>query len=162
MDLVQELKDLLKKKKYTIAGVAKSINVSNATLHLWLKGTYNGNVEKIDEAIKNFIEIDKLREGRIKIGFVKTTIVDDVFDTAKTCHVENEIGVCYGNAGLGKTFAVKQYSKEHSNVILIEADLGYTPKVLFSEIHKNSDLTESALSMECLTTLLINLKLQAD
>ncbi len=136
MDLVQELKDLLKKKKYTIAGVAKSINVSNATLHLWLKGTYNGNVEKIDEAIKNFIEIDKLREGRIKIGFVKTTIVDDVFDTAKTCHVENEIGVCYGNAGLGKTFAVKQYSKEHSNVILIEADLGYTPKVLFSEIHK--------------------------
>src|SRR5574344_913733 len=81
MDLVQELKDLLKKKKYTIAGVAKSINISNATLHLWLKGTYNGNVDKIAEAIKNFIEIDKLREGRIKIGFVKTTIVDDVFNS---------------------------------------------------------------------------------
>ena len=45
---------------------------------MWLKGTYNGNVDKIDEAIKNFIEIDKLREDRIKIGFVKTTIVDDV------------------------------------------------------------------------------------
>ena len=28
------------------------------------------------------------------------------------------------------------YNIEHSDVILIEADLGYTPKVLFSEIHK--------------------------
>lgn len=27
------------------------------------------------------------------------------------------------------------YNWEYSDVILIEADLGYTPKVLFSEIH---------------------------
>lgn len=37
---------------------------------------------------------------------------------------------------MGKTYAVKMYNLEHSDVILIEADLGYTPKVLFSEIHK--------------------------
>ena len=39
-------------------------------------------------------------------------------------------------AGLGKTYAVKMYALEHRDVILIETDFGYTPKVLFTEIHK--------------------------
>jgi len=136
MSLTEELKDLLNTKKHTITSVAKAINVSNATLHLWLNNNYKGNVKKIDDAVKNFLEIAKLREGRIQVEFVKTSIVDDVFDIARTCHIENEIGVCYGDAGLGKTFAVKKYAIENTDVILVEADLGYTPKVLFSEMHK--------------------------
>ncbi|MFI3301166.1 MAG: AAA family ATPase [Candidatus Gastranaerophilales bacterium] len=136
MDLKENLKNLLKQKKYAVSYVAKAINVSNATLHLWLKGDYKGNVKKIDDAVSNFIEIEKLREGRVKVNFVKTSIVDDVYDIVKTCHIENEIGVCCGEAGLGKTFAVKRYAIENTDVILVETDLGYTPKVLFSEIHK--------------------------
>lgn len=136
MTLVEELKELLKKKKYAVSYVAKAINVSNATLHLWMNNNYKGNVKKINDAVANFIEIEKLREGRIRVDFVRTSIVDDVFDIAKTCHVENEIGVCCGDAGIGKTYAVKRYSIDNTDVILIEADLGYTPKVLFSEIHK--------------------------
>ena len=136
MSTVEDLKKLLKIKKYTVAYVAKAINVSNATLHLWMNNNYKGNVKKINDAVANFLEIEKLREGRIKVDFVKTTIVDDIFDIAKTCHVENEIGVCCGDAGIGKTYAVKKYAIDNTDVILVEADLGYTPKVLFSEIHK--------------------------
>lgn len=136
MTLIEELKELLKKKKYAVSYAAKAINVSNATLHLWMNNNYKGNVKKIDDAVANFIEIEKLREGRIRVDFVRTSIVDDVFDVAKTCHVENEIGVCCGDAGIGKTYAVKRYAIDNTDVILIEADLGYTPKVLFSEIHK--------------------------
>lgn len=136
MTLIEELKELLKKKKYAVSYAAKAINVSNATLHLWMNNNYKGNVKKIDDAVANFIEIEKLREGRIRVDFVRTSIVDDVFDIAKTCHVENEIGVCCGDAGIGKTYAVKRYAIDNTDVILIEADLGYTPKVLFSEIHK--------------------------
>ena len=136
MALVDDLKNLIKVKKYSLTYVAKAINVSVATLHLWLNGNYKGNVKKIDESVSNFLNIEKLRENRIKIEFVKTSIVDKIFDIAKSCHVENEIGVCCGQAGIGKTLAVKRYSAENNDVILIEADLGYTPKVLFSEIHK--------------------------
>lgn len=136
MSTVEDLKNLLKIKKYTVAYVAKAINVSNATLHLWMNNNYKGNVKKVNDAVANFLEIEKLREGRIKVDFVKTTIVDDIFDIAKTCHVENEIGVCCGDAGIGKTYAVKKYAIDNTDVILVEADLGYTPKVLFSEIHK--------------------------
>lgn len=136
MDLQSRLKDFIKTKKRTISSVAKAMDISTATLHLWMNNKYEGNVKKINDAVARFLEIEELREGRVTIDFVKTTVVDDVFDIAKTCHVENEIGVCYGDAGIGKTFAVKKYSIDNSDVVLIEADLGYKPKVLFSEIHK--------------------------
>src|SRR5574344_2873271 len=126
MSLITELERLMKDKKYTATYVAKAINVSNATLHLWLNKNYKGNVNKINCAVANFIEIERLRENRITIDFIKTSVAEDIFDVAKICHVENEIGVCYGNAGLGKTFAVKRYAIDNPEVIIIEADLGYT------------------------------------
>lgn len=136
MNLQDRLKTLLKNKKRSISAVAKAVNFSTATIHLWLNHKYEGNIQKIEEAITHYLEIEELREGKVTLEFVRTSVVDDVYDIAKTCHVENEIGVCYGEAGLGKTFAVKRYAIENSGVVLIEADLGYTPKVLFSELHK--------------------------
>ena len=136
MQLVNELKDLLKEKQYSIANAAKAMDISSTTLHLWMNKKYKGNIQKVEDSVKHFLEIEKLREGKVKLGFVNTTIVEDIFDIAKTCHVENEIGVCCGDAGIGKTFAVKKYAIDNSDVILVEADLGYTPKVLFSEIPK--------------------------
>lgn len=136
MDLQKELKLWQKTKKYSLAHIARALNISSATLHLWMNGNYTGNVKKIDEAVVRFLQMENLRSRQIKLDFIQTSIVDDVFEAAKTCHVENEIGVCCGNAGLGKTFAVKKYAIDNPDVILIEADLGYTPRVLFSEIHK--------------------------
>ena len=158
MALVEDLKTLLKKKNYSVTSVAKAVNLSNATLHLWMNNNYKGNVKKIEDAISKFLEIDRLRENKIHIDFINTSIVEDIFEIAKTCHVENEIGVCCGNAGIGKTFAVKKYAIEHSETILIEADLGYTPKVLFSEIHKNLGFDGSGTIHAMLEDIIAKLK----
>lgn len=136
MKIQDELKQLIKEKGYTLSYVSRAINVSNATLHLWLGESYTGNVNKISESVRNFLEIEKLREKKISIEFVNTSVVEDVYDIARICHVDGEIGVCCGEPGVGKTYAVKKYAIENADVILIEADLGYTTKVLFSEIHK--------------------------
>ena len=136
MNLQDRLQELVKKKNSSISAAAKAMGLSPATINLWVHGKYDGKVQKVDEIVANYLEIEELRDGKITLEFVRTSVVDDVFDIAKTCHVENEIGVCYGEAGLGKTFAVKRYAIENPGVVLIEADLGYTPKVLFSELHK--------------------------
>lgn len=57
-------------------------------------------------------------------------------EIARKCHVKCKIGVIYGRAGLGKTTAIKEYVSNNSDTIFIEADLGYTVKVLFRKIHK--------------------------
>ena len=136
MSLAVKLRQKMKEKDYSLTHVSKAINVSIPRLGLWLNNKYTGNVTKVNEAVKSFLEREELRERRIKFGFINTSVAVDVFDIAKTCSIENIIGVCCGPAGLGKTVAVRQYAKEHTEVILIEADFGYTPKVLFSEIHK--------------------------
>ena len=58
MALVEDLKILLKKKNYSVTSVAKAINLSNATLHLWMNNNYKGNVKKIEDAIAKFLEIE--------------------------------------------------------------------------------------------------------
>ena len=134
--LQERFKKMLEQKQCTISSAARSTDLSAATIHLWLNEKYKGNVEKISKAVEQFIEREELRANNIDIPFVETSVAQDVYEIANTCHIESEIGVCCGYAGLGKTYAVKMYALEHTDVILIEADFGYTPKVLFSEIHK--------------------------
>ena len=52
MALVEDLKILLKKKNYSVTSVAKAVNLSNATLHLWMNNNYKGNVKKIEDAVE--------------------------------------------------------------------------------------------------------------
>ena len=83
MQLVKELKNLLKEKHYSIANAAKAMDISSTTLHLWMNDKYKGNTQKVEDSVKHFLEIEKLREGKVRLGFVNTTIVEDVFDIAK-------------------------------------------------------------------------------
>jgi hypothetical protein len=46
---------------------------------------------------------------------------------------------------LGKTAAVKEYAFQNPDVILVEADLGYTAKVLFSELHRRLGMDGSGM-----------------
>ncbi len=131
-----ELKQLMQDKNLSYSVVARSLGISPSSLNQWMNDCYKGNSEKIELAVKSFIEKSIQRDYKTKSSFVMTSIAEDVFDVAKLCHLDSEIGVCYGPAGLGKTFAVKEYVKRNSDVILIEADLGYTTKILFSELHQ--------------------------
>ena len=51
MDLKTQLKNLIKEKNYSISYVARAINVSTATLHLWINDNYKGKVEKVTKAM---------------------------------------------------------------------------------------------------------------
>ena len=62
-------------------------------------------------------------------------------EIGRTCHTKGKIGVCAGRAGLGKTVAVKEYTKNFLDAILIESDSGYTAKSLLLEIHKRLGLS---------------------
>jgi len=134
--LNEQLKQLMKRKKLSFATVSKSLGIARSRLNMWINANYPGDTVKIENAVRAFIEREKLREAKHTIDFLQTSIARVVFEVAETCHIEGEIGVCYGLAGLGKTSAVKEYARLNPDVILIEADLGYTARVLFSEIHK--------------------------
>lgn len=136
MDLKRELKGVMEERGLSLSGLSRALGISTAALSQWFNDSYVGNIAKIDEAVKGFLERIKERKQPKRVEFTITSVVKKVFEVARICHLDGEIGVLYGSAGIGKTEAVKEYAKRNTDVILIEADLGYTAKVLFLELHK--------------------------
>ena len=137
MNVKQALLELMQRKpELTGSAIARAIGYSPAVISQYLKDGYPGDVVKLTTLIGDFIRrIDeKERSARIVMPFVPTATARKITETVRLAHIEGEITVVYGEAGLGKTIALKQYSKDHSDAVLIEVDPGYTAKVLLEDL----------------------------
>lgn len=140
MDLKIQLQDLMNNKNYSMAFVANATGIAKSTLSMWINGNYKGDNSKIADKINNFVQLEMERTGSDELVVCDISILKYIFEIAKICHTKGNIGVCAGEAGLGKTVAVKEYVKRNLNAILIESDSGYTAKSLLLEIHKRLGL----------------------
>jgi len=138
MPLVAELQQVMQENKCTQAAVSRAICYSPASLNQWILGKYRGDVLALEHAVRGFLERnkEKAKKTRIRLKFAMTSAAAKVFDAARMSHLDGEIGVVCGAAGAGKTTAVKEYVARNSDVVFIEADLGYTARDLFRELHK--------------------------
>ena len=141
MDIRAELRELMDSHNYSTAFVANATGLAKSTISMWLNGNYNGKNDKITDAMNNFIQREKERSVDNDLPFVDISIVKYVSEIGRLCHTQGKIGVCVGRAGLGKTVAVKKYTKDFQDSILIESDSGYTAKSLLKEIHRRLGLS---------------------
>jgi len=150
-DYRQELKNWMDDTNTSMSAVARGLGISPTAVSQYINNKYQGDVAKIDDAVRSFLDRqrEKASAPRRKLEFIQTSVSKKVFEVAKICHLDGELGVAYGGAGLGKTEAVKEYARQNSDVILIEADLGYTARVLFRELHKRVGL-DGVGSIDCL------------
>ena len=136
-DIIQEFKEHIEKKNLTVASVARLLDISTTTLHLWLKGKYEGNSERIEKLVKQFLQIQKERDNAPKsINFKMTRAAKIVFDTIRLAHVMNEMTVIVSRAGYGKTMAIKQYVARNRDAVLIEARPSQQTYALVYELGK--------------------------
>ena len=141
MDIRAELRDLMEKNSYSTAYISTATGLAKSTISMWLNGTYNGKNDKVTDAINNFIQRERERAVENDLPFVNISILKYISEIARLCHTQGKIGVCVGRAGLGKTVAVKKYTQEFLDSILIESDSGYTAKSLLKEIHRRLGLS---------------------
>lgn len=104
----------------TLASVSNAINVSRATLSTWKAGTYNGDNERITEAVRGFLETARGRADRPAIGteYRETTIGRTVLDVCRFAHHNQDIGLVYGAAGVGKTMGLREYKRQHQGEVI--------------------------------------------
>ncbi len=123
--------------KVSMNKISKQIGYSAAALSQYLSGKYEA-VDKLEISVAAFLirqkEIDLMPKETIPFCF--TLNAKQVFNVARMCHNEAEIGVIIGEAGLGKTRAIKEYALKNPDVILIEANVSYSNKVFLRELHK--------------------------
>ncbi|WP_020403779.1 AAA family ATPase [Gracilimonas tropica] len=123
----------------SINAVSRSLGVSGALLSQFMNDKYPGDNETVAKKIESFLQRQVEREdySEILIDTLPTNNFKRVYNVARICHVEGEMGVVTGDAGLGKTRALHQYNEDNPDgVILIEVIPGTTAKTLMTKIHK--------------------------
>ncbi|MFV2030626.1 AAA family ATPase [Neisseria sp. S1] len=136
MNLKQRLQLFLADTGTPQSHVAKAIGMSSAVISTYLAGTYKGDVAKLEEKIAAYLTLEENRRAdrKLKIDYVRTKSGKRAGDILSLAHVDNQAVVIIGQAGLGKTSALRDYAARYPDVILIEADPTYTAKVLLKSI----------------------------
>jgi hypothetical protein len=159
-EFIGELKKFLKDNGWSLSAMATAAGLSSATLSQFAADKYPGDWDgvrvKLDAVMVR--EADKAGAPVRESVFVETSASRRVFHIARNCHLTGDIGVCYSQAGLGKTESVREYARQNPDAILIEADPGYTAEVLFRELRERLSGATHHMSMhdsflDCCTRL---------
>lgn len=136
MDIITQLKDVMDAHGYSQGQVARAIGRSSATMNQYVQGKYNGDIADMEERIGHFLRRVREKQNALRIDerFVSTPTASKGLEVLSYAHLESEICVLYGAAGLGKTMILKEYSRRDDTVIFIEADPGFTARTLLEEL----------------------------
>ncbi|EBM0565260.1 ATPase [Salmonella enterica] len=136
MDIITQLRDVMDAHGYSQGQVARAIGRSSATMNQYLQGKYNGDIADMEERIGHFLRRVREKQNALRIDerFVSTPTASKGLEVLSYAHLESEICVLFGAAGLGKTMILKEYARRDSNVIFIEADPGFTARTLLEEL----------------------------
>ncbi|SFI91049.1 AAA family ATPase [Brevibacillus centrosporus] len=119
LELIQAIKDHMEKTGMSQSGVARALGISPAALSQFLKETYP-SPHKLFGKIRAFLTVDEAREvAPQKPDFVHTSQSQAVLDIITYCHVANVLGIVYGDAGIGKTEAIREYARNHPEAVVI-------------------------------------------
>lgn len=159
MSVHAELNDLMTRKGYSQTQVARAIGKSAATINQYLQGKYTGDVPAIDSLVRSFInrEVEKEKSQKITARYVPTVTSRKGMEVIRYAHLDGDLNVIFGAAGLGKTMILREYAAQHRDALLIEADPGYTARVVLEElcgllgISKRGNMHE--LSEACIAAL---------
>lgn len=130
-------------KPISINGAARSMGVSTSALSQFLNDKYEGDNEKLAGKVKGWLKRQEERRNynEILTETIMTRAVKKIQQVARLCHIERDMGVATGDAGVGKTRGCKYYSAKNKDVILVRAHVGYTTKALMGKIHEEVGLS---------------------
>ena len=123
MTLIEQIKQLLDNQTYTQREIAAQSGVNPGALSAYLKGTYAGNVEKVEYALNNWLAT---REKKEKVfveapHFIEIPTAKKVFSALDMAKILPTMVTVYGASGVGKTKACQEYKKTNQNVWMITA-----------------------------------------
>ncbi|MCM1234870.1 MAG: AAA family ATPase [Ruminococcus flavefaciens] len=111
------IKQYMNSTKKTQSQVAKELDVSASALSGFLSGAYK-TPHTIISKIEELAEISTQKKvAPREPAYVETSISRDVTNAIKYSHLQGKISVVYGDAGIGKTMAFKNYLEQNSLAI---------------------------------------------
>ena len=99
----------------------KKIGLSPSVWSAIKKGEYTGNIDGVFNKVKDYFGIKEMaQQTYFEVEYADTFISHQIYEIIRICQVKGGLAIACGDAGIGKTKAIKQYIKEHSsNSIMI-------------------------------------------
>lgn len=114
---------------------AKALGLSATALSQYFAGKYQGDVDSVERSLEKYINLLMTRQLSVsRTVWVDTINSNTVLSIAQRVHVHVSFGVVTGKAGVGKTEALRKYTKENPDVIYLEVDTAYSPRELMKAI----------------------------
>lgn len=122
-ELQQKLRDYIKSDcEGSQNKAAKALGWSPAYISTYLKGDFKGDLEKFEaslvEAFANKNEAENLKSAVADSSYKPTSISESVYETIRLCHLKGGLAIECGDAGIGKTMAVKKYVEDYPSTAI--------------------------------------------
>lgn len=152
------LKEYMDEQELSQSQVSGQIGRSTATVNQYLQGKYKGDVEAIDKLVVNLIERARSKAQDVAADFVETPTAKRILEICGLAHAMNDVYLVIGEAGLGKTVALKRYAQLNANVVMLEVDPTFSAKVLLAELCMALGLQPSRNNHENMQNIVKKLK----
>lgn len=160
MSILNALKNHMEDNKISQTAISRAIGKSTAVISQYLQGKYQGDVPALEMAIESYLcrQAERVSESRSKLPFVETRTAKNILEFLRLAHIDGEIQVIYGAAGLGKTQAIKTYTLRNPDVLLIETDTTFTARVVLEELCVKLNVSTQGNMHELLESCVMKLR----
>ncbi|GMQ61171.1 AAA family ATPase [Vallitalea maricola] len=116
---INMVNEYLKENQMSKSAFAKAINVSPATLSLFLNDGYKAPHTVIPK-IEAYLKVQEQKQiAPQRPDFQPTHVSKTVMDVITYCHIQGVMGTAYGDAGIGKTEGAREYCRQNTDAIMI-------------------------------------------
>ena len=151
LGIKERLEEALEKYGISQAQAAREINYSSPVLSAYRKDTYNGDVQKLEGAILQWLARQSKARERKRVPVVETEDLRRITNAVQIAHAEKDIALIIADAGSGKSTAAAWYAKYNEKAaVLINVVSGMNRRMLVHEIARQLSIDIMRVSYNAL------------
>jgi DNA transposition AAA+ family ATPase len=145
-------------KRLSQSKAAREMGVSPSLISFYKSRTYNASITVIEDKIKAFLVREKRRISKVSIPIVETTTIENIRQAVEMAHDYKDITVITGDAGTGKTTAIRQYVEESHAAVAVYVYQGMTQQKLIIEIARSIGVYQKGVKSVLIERIVEELK----
>ncbi|QKF64579.1 AAA family ATPase [Campylobacter corcagiensis] len=146
MNLQERIAEFLLSKGVSQNQFAKTVGINPAYLTGYMKeGKDFKYANKVEDLAKNYLDnfIQSKPKNQDDLPFITTKDAKSINAVIEWSVEDRDLGVIIGDAGTGKSRAIKEFSKSHPEAVLIEATISTNARALFRMLCLKFGITTS-------------------